>query len=137
MGRWSDPTSLDAAASVVAAEIRRGRVVTAGGLEALNATLWRLPDHVAASAHLLGFRRAFRLTQNQCSRALGVSQNTISRWERATSSIENPRLLSLAIEAASTAMVAQSMQEPAQPTAQQATRPAATRGGRFAAAIDE
>jgi transcriptional regulator with XRE-family HTH domain len=39
------------------------------------------------------------LTQAQPATVLGVSSNTIARWERSDMKIENPRLLSLAMAA--------------------------------------
>src|SRR5450756_1103011 len=44
-------------------------------------------------------REGLGLTQAQLASALGVSSNTIARWERGEMKIENPRLLSLAMAA--------------------------------------
>lgn len=44
-------------------------------------------------------REALGLTQAQMAEELGVSANTVARWERGEMKIDNPRLLSLALAA--------------------------------------
>lgn len=47
---------------------------------------------------LVRWRQALGYTQTQLAAALGLTQNTIARWERGLSPIGNPVMLQLALE---------------------------------------
>jgi len=46
---------------------------------------------------LLAFRERLGLSQAKLALALGVSANTLARWERGVLTIQHPRLIELAL----------------------------------------
>lgn len=51
------------------------------------------------STDLRARRERLGLTQTQLAQALGLTQNTVSRWEIGKTAIQHPEILSLALEA--------------------------------------
>ncbi len=56
-------------------------------------------NELANPATLRDLRSAFDLTQKELAIALGITWQTVSRWERGDQPIRHPRLLFLALEA--------------------------------------